>query len=326
MRGHRVDALQYCAWSRKIFEEMRAGGLDAVHATIAYHENFAGVVDNLKAWNRLLAENADLVFLGSSATDIRKARATGRTAVFFGFQNPAPVEMDLGMLEFYHKLGVRFMQLTYNLQSSCGAGWQEPEDGALTLFGHEVIAEMNRLGMVVDLSHAGERTTLDAIAHSSRPIAVTHANPREFRETNRNVSREVIEALRDTGGMLGLSLYPHHLPSGSETKLTQFSEMAVSVAEMLGEARLGIGSDLCQGQPDSVVRWMRDGSWTRRTSDAVFPAQPGWFRSNHDWDGIAEGLRAAGLSQSAVDGVMGENWLNYLEEALQPASQSEPPN
>lgn len=318
MGGFRIDALQYCNWSREIFEEMRAGGLDAVHATVAYHEDFNEVVHRLKDWERLFRENADLILPGRAASDVRKARAMGKTAVFFGFQNPAPIGSDLGMLAICHRLGIRFMQLTYNLQSLCGAGWQEPDDTGLTRFGREVVSEMNRLGMVVDLSHAGARTTMQTIEASGRPVVVTHANPRWHRDTNRNVPDEVIRALGEARGMLGFSLYPHHLADGSGTTLTSFCEMVARTADVCGPDQLGIGSDLCQGQPDSVVRWMRDGSWTHDRSDAVFPAQPDWFQSNRDWSGLADGLAAAGFNSSEVCGILGENWLAFLERAFCP--------
>ncbi|MGD1926431.1 MAG: membrane dipeptidase [Paracoccaceae bacterium] len=316
MTGFRIDALQYCNWSRDIFEDIRAGGLDAVHATIAYHEDFAEVVHRLKDWDTRFRDHGDLIMPALSGRDVRKARALGKTAVFFGFQNPAPIGSDLGMLAICQRLGIRFMQLTYNLQSLCGAGWQEPEDTGLTRFGREVIAEMNRLGMIIDLSHAGERTTLDAIETSGRPVAVTHANPRTWRDTNRNVPESVIRALAESGGMLGFSLYPHHLADGSDCRLQAFCEMVARTTEVAGVERLGIGSDLCQGQPDEVVQWMRDGRWTFARSGAAFPQQPVWFRSNRDWDGIAAGLYAVGFSKSDVDGILGENWLTFWESGM----------
>lgn len=316
MSAHRIDALQYCNWSRQIFEEWRIGGLDAVHVTVGYHEDFAELVHELKRWDARFREHGDLIMLGCSGRDVRKARSMGKTAVFFGVQNPAPIGSDLGMLAICHRLGLRFIQLTYNLQSLCGAGWQETEDSGLTRFGRQVVAEMNRLGMVIDLSHAGERTTLDGIEASARPVTVTHANPRWWRETNRNLPDTVIRALAASGGMLGFSLYPHHLSGGSECTLQSFCEMTARVAEVMGPEKLGIGSDLCQGQPDSVVQWMRDGRWTYQPSDAVFPDQPVWFRSNRDWDGIAAGLYAVGFSKPEVEGILGENWLRFWENAM----------
>ncbi|MEM0943667.1 MAG: membrane dipeptidase, partial [Pseudomonadota bacterium] len=202
--------------------------------------------------------------------------------------------------------------------SLLGTGWQEAEDTGLTRMGREALAEMNRLGLIIDLSHGGERTTLEAAALSARPIAVTHANPRFARETGRNVSDRVLDALAETGGMLGLSLYPHHLPQGSETTLTAFAEMAARTAERIGPSQLGIGSDLCQGQPDHVVEWMRTGRWTHHRTGATFPAQPGWFRTNRDWDNIAKALREIGFSEAETAGILGENWHRFWTAGMEP--------
>ena len=161
-------------------------------------------------------------------------------------------------------LGVRFMQLTYNNQSLLGCGWMEDWDGGITRMGRQAIKEMNCLGMVVDMSHAGERTTLAAIDLSERAIAVTHANPAWWCPSKRGKSRPVLKALGARHGMLGLSLDPHHLEAGSQTTLESFCRMAAEAADVVGIANLGIGSDLCQDQPDLMLRWMREGRWSRR--------------------------------------------------------------
>ncbi|MBM2575460.1 membrane dipeptidase [Jannaschia sp. Os4] len=308
----RFDALQYCAWSREVFEQMRAGRLDAVHATIAYHEGVRDTLANLADWHRRFEDHADLIVHARGPEDVRRARATGRTAVVLGFQNPSPLEADLGMIRVWADLGVRFVQPTYNVQSLLGAGWQEPVDGGLTRMGREAVAGMQRHGIVVDLSHAGERTALEAIDAAERPVAVTHANPRAWRDTGRNVSDAVIERLARTGGMLGFSLYPHHLRDGPETTRAAFCGMVAAQVRRFGDM-FGIGSDLCQGQPDAVVRWMREGRWTRERGEATFPPQPAWFRDNRDWDGIEAGLLEAGLTAEQVEGVMGANWMRFWE-------------
>jgi membrane dipeptidase len=315
-----IDGLQFCNWSREVFLQMREGGLTAVHATVAYHDGFRDTVRHLADWNTRFRDHADLILRGRTADDLAAARASGRTAIFFGLQNPMPIEDDLGLVEILHDLGIKFIQLTYNNQSLLGCGWMEREDSGVTHMGREVIAEMNRLGIVVDMSHSGERTTLEAIALSGRPIAITHANPSWRRETGRNKSATVLKALGQSGGMLGLSLYPHHLPEGSATTLREFCEMAAEVAEMIGVDHLGIGSDLCQGQPDSVVQWMREGRWTRPgpgADKAVFPEQPPWFRDNRDFQGLARGLHAAGFGEADVAKVMGENWREFMRNSFE---------
>ena len=158
-----------------------------------------------------------------------------------------------------HTLGLRFMQLTYNNQSLLATGCYEDDDTGLTRMGRAVVAEMNRVGMVVDMSHSGERSTLDAIDRSTRPIAITHANPAAWHPARRNKSDTVLRALAESGGMLGFSVYPHHLKDGSACTLAGFCEMIARTADLMGIDRIGIGTDLCQDQPDSIVEWMRVG-------------------------------------------------------------------
>ena len=211
------------------------------------------------------------------------------------------------------------MQLTYNNQSLLATGCYESEDTGLTRMGREVVTEMNRVGMVVDMSHSAERSTLAAVEHSSRPITITHANPTFWHPARRNKSDTVINALAQTGGMLGFSLYPHHLNGGSACSLEDFCTMIARTAERFGTHFLGIGTDLCQDQPDSVVEWMRMGRWTKAveygegSKDAPgFPAMPGWFRDNRDFCNISRGLSAIGFSGADVEAIMGGNWARFF--------------
>ncbi len=322
-----VDGLQYAKWSERVFRQMRDGGVDAVHVTIAYHEMFRETVSNIEAWNRWLERHPDLIVQAGSAADVRAAQASGRTAIIFGAQTPAPIEDDIGLVEILHTLGLRFMQLSYNNQSLLATGCYEAEDPGLTRMGREVVAEMNRVGLVVDMSHSAERSTLEAIEHSTRPIAVTHANPSGWHPALRNKSNTVLRALSETGGMLGFSLYPHHLQGGSQCTLEAFCQMVADTAEVMGVEHLGIGSDLCQDQPDSVVEWMRVGRWTKKmdygegsAAQPGFPPQPNFFRDNRDFPGLAVGLRAVGFSETDVAAIMGENWMRFFDVSFGSAS------
>ncbi len=150
---------------------------------------------------------------------------SGRTAIFFGFQNPSPIEDDIGLVEILHTLGARFMQLTYNNQSLLATGCYEAEDTGITRMGKQVIKEMNRVGLVVDMSHSADRSTIEAADISERPIAITHANPHSWAPALRNKSDDVIRAVTENGGMMGFSLYPHHLKDKSDCTLESFCEM-----------------------------------------------------------------------------------------------------
>ncbi len=321
----RIDALQYCNWSEKIFRQMREGGVDAVHATICYHESFRETVANIEVWNRRFERHADLIMPGRSASDVHEARRSNRTAIFFGFQNCSPIEDDIGLVEICHALGARFMQLSYNNQSLLATGCYESEDPGITRMGRGVIKEMNRVGLVVDMSHSAERSTIEAIEISERPIVVSHANPSAWHPARRNKSDRLLAALAESGGMLGLSLYPHHLLGGTECTLSSFCEMVARLVEQIGIGHVGIGSDLCQDQPDSVVEWMRTGRWTKQVDfgegskdNAGFPPQPSWFRDNRDFPNLEQGLSAAGFSDDEVAAIVGRNWLEFFDRSFGP--------
>ncbi len=324
-RPFRIDCLQYANWSEKIFRQMREGNLDAIQVTIAYHENFRETVLNMKKWNRWFEQFPDLIFQGFTGRDVRHARHTNRTAVFFGYQNPSPIEDDIGLVEIHHQLGARFMQLSYNNQSLLATGCYEAEDTGITRMGREVIAEMNRVGLVVDMSHSADRSTLEAMEISNRPIVITHANPHNWHPALRNKSDDILCALGQSGGMLGFSLYPHHLKGKSDCTLESFCQMIANTADLMGIDHIGIGTDLCQDQPNSIVEWMRTGRWTKKidygegsASDAGFPVMPDWFHDNRDFDKIEQGLHAVGLSNVDVAKVMGENWLRFFDENFGP--------
>ena len=169
----KIDNLQYCNWSREIFEFNRAAGLDAVHVTIVYHEDYDELLVEIKKWEKLFSDNSDLIFQGKDYNDIEKANLEKKTAIFFGFQNCSPIEDDINLVEKVHNLGCRFMQLTYNNQSLLATGCYEKIDSGVTNFGREAIKEMNRVGVVIDMSHSAEKSTFDAIELSDKPIAIT---------------------------------------------------------------------------------------------------------------------------------------------------------
>ena len=320
-----IDNLQYVNWQPAHFEQMKKGLLSAVHITICYHESFRETVANFSQWNKWFEAYPDRLMRGLSGDDVRHAHKSGKTAIIFGFQNCSPIEDDIGLIEICHQLGARFMQLSYNNQSLLATGCYEDEDPGITRFGKQAIKEMNRVGLVVDMSHSADRSTLEAIEISERPIAITHANPSWWHNARRNKSDEVLKALTASGGMVGFSIYPHHLHKGSDCSLSDFCEMIARAADAYGIEALGIGSDLCQDQPDSVVEWMRNGRWSKvmdygeGSADAAgFPDQPDWFKTIDDFPNIAKGLAEYGFGEDDIAAVMGGNWLRFYDENFGP--------
>ena len=150
-----------------------------------------------------------------------------------------------------------------------------------------------------------------------------YTNKRLGLDFSTTTPKDVLKNLADSGGMLGLSLYAHHLKYGTDCSLDSFCEMTAKTADLIGVKNIGIGSDLCLNQPDSVVEWMRNGTWTNdrdfgegSASFAGFPDQPEWFRDNRDFINIANGLKSAGFTDQDVDLVMGQNWLNFFESSF----------
>ena len=318
---YKIDNLQYCNWTREVFEINRQAELDAVHVTIVYHEDYNEFLNEIKKWQKLFERNSDLIFQGTNFKDIEKAKLEKKTAIFFGFQNCSPIEDDISLVEKVHKLGCRFMQLTYNNQSLLATGCYEKIDSGVTNFGREVIKEMNRVGIVIDMSHSAEKSTLDAIEISEKPIAITHANPSFWHAAKRNKSNELLKVLSDRGGILGFSLYPHHLKNGSKCTLSDFCSMVAQSADKYGIGSLGIGSDLCQDQPDSIVEWMRVGRWSKTidygegsSDNPGFPKQPGWFSNNRDFKNIEKGLADVGFDKGEIEAIMGKNWYDFYTD------------
>ena len=318
--NYRIDNLQYCNWSRDIFLINREAGLNAVHVTLVYHEDYDEFLQRVKEWDRFFEENSDLIFLGKTFEDITKAQLDNKTAIFFGFQNCSPIEDDINLIEKVHEHGCRFMQLTYNNQSLLATGCYEKNDSGVTNFGREAIKEMNRVGIVVDMSHSAEKSTLDAIEISEKPIAITHANPSFWHQALRNKSDFLLKKLSENGGILGLSLYSHHLKDGTNCKLESFCEMVAKTAEIMEVKNIGIGSDLCLNQPDSVVEWMRNGTWSKSRNYGEgskkkpgFPKQPDWFLDARGFDNLESGLKKVGFNKQEVEGILGNNWFNFYK-------------
>ena len=315
---YKIDNLQYCNWSREVFKINREAGLDAVHVTIVYHEDFDEFLIEIKKWEEFFQQNSDLIFLGKNYKDIEKANIEKKTAIFFGFQNCSPIEDDIGLVERVHQLGCRFMQLTYNNQSLLATGCYEKIDSGVTNFGKEVIKEMNRVGIVVDMSHSAEKSTFDAIELSEKPIAITHANPFFWHPAKRNKSNDLLRALNDSGGILGFSIYPHHLKDNSNCSIESFCEMIAKTAEIMSVKNIGIGSDLCLNQPDKVVEWMRNGTWSKvknygegSKKNSGFPEQPKWFQDARGFKNLEVGLKKIGFNEDETNGILGNNWYNF---------------
>jgi membrane dipeptidase len=317
-----IDALQASNWDRELFEELKKGGLSCVHVTCSFWENARSTIEKVSKWYRIIRENSDILMLVKKGEDIETAKATSKVGIILGFQNASPIEDDLGLVEIFHTLGVRIMQLTYNNQNLIGGGCYEDHDSGLSRYGRLVIQEMNRLGILIDLSHVGEKSTLETIEVSSRPVSITHSFPYDFNPSRRNKKLDVLRALSKSGGVMGISIYPH-LIGGSDVTLDQFCEVIARMVDIMGVEHVGIGSDSVRKCTDDYLMWMRMGRWTHSADYGAgsadspsWPEWPSWFKSPVDFYNITSGLLNKGFSKSEVTAILGGNWLRLFKESF----------
>ncbi|MCJ8328339.1 MAG: dipeptidase [Campylobacterales bacterium] len=318
-----IDGLQYCYWDRSYFESLQRSGITAVHVTIVYHEMARETLSRFAQWNKYFELYSDLIMPIMNMSDVKIAKEKKLVGIFFGAQNCSPIDDEIGLIEVMRKQGLLIMQLTYNNQSLLATGCYEKHDNGITRFGKQVISEMNRVGMIIDMSHSSEISTLEAIDLSSRPICISHANPNFAHKALRNKSNEVIKALCKRGGLLGFSLYPFHLPNSSKCTLEDFTQMIADTADMVGVEHLGIGSDLCLNQPIEVLEWMRNGRWTKSmdygegsASNSGWPDDLHWFKDENGMENIYNGLLKQGFKEKEANQILGGNWFNFLESGL----------
>lgn len=319
-----IDGLQCGRYDRGILVELRDAGLTAVTITASFWESALETMDVLAKWNDLLRDNADVAMLIRTGDDIVAARETNRVGIVLGTQNSSLFDDRLGFVEHFHRMGVRIVQLTYNNQNAIGGSCYEPVDSGLSRFGREIVTEMNRLGMIVDLSHVGDTTGIDAIEHSTRPVAINHANATALYAHPRNKGDRVLDALVAHGGVLGVCTY-NNIAGPYAGDLRGAAELIVRHVDKLGIDHVAFGSDMSPGAPDDDVQWMRKGRWTRSEQQgAVLPDAPAppeeWMDSAAKVGELASYLIESGLLGSDdVDAVFSRNWLRLYRDGFAPA-------
>jgi len=308
------DGLVVSKWSPEVFAAMRQGGLTAANCTCSIWENFRDTMANIAAFYRAFEQHPDLLMPVHSVADIRRAKEQGRVGIVLGFQNTTAIEDRLDMLPLFRRLGVGFIQLTYNTQNLVGSGCWEENDSGLSGFGREVVGEMNRLGIVVDLSHVGARTAEDAIAHSKLPCTYSHICPRGLYDHPRNKTDAQLRRVVERGGFVGVATYPPFMKQGKDATLADCVDLFEYVINVCGEGNVGIGTDFTQGHGEAFFDWLRhDKGYARRMvpTRGAAPAVAG-LETLADYGNLTRAFEQRGWSEGRIRGVLGENWLGYL--------------
>lgn len=312
-----MDGLIVSKWDRSIFEDMKLGGLTAANCTVSIWENFLGTIDNVIQMKKLVDQNSDLVTIARSVDDIRVAKTRGKTAIILGFQNSHAFEGRIEYVELFKELGVGISQLTYNTQNLIGTGCYE-RDGGLSGFGHEIVAEMNRVGMMVDLSHVGPQTSRDAITASCKPVCYSHCLPSGLKDHPRNKSDDELRFIADRGGFVGVTMFPPFLRKGIESTVDDYVEAIEYVVNVAGEDAVGIGTDFTQGYDKGFFDWItHDKGAYRKLTEFGTVLNPAGIRTIGEFPNLTRAMQSRGMPERVIEKILGENWLRVLDEVWQ---------
>ncbi|WP_372379415.1 dipeptidase [Vibrio natriegens] len=309
-----IDGLVIAKWDRALFEDMRKGGITAANCTVSVWEGFQNTVNNIVEMNNLLEENNDLVLKVRTTDDIRKAKQQGKTGVIMGFQNAHAFEDQLGYVQVFKDLGVGVVQMCYNTQNLVGTGCYE-RDGGLSGFGHEIVAEMNKVGIMCDLSHVGAKTSKEVILVSEKPVCYSHCLPSGLKDHPRNKSDEELRFIADHGGFVGVTMFAPFLKNGIHSTVDDYVEAIAYIFDLVGEDQIGIGTDFTQGHGQPFFEWLtHDKGYARRLTNFGEIINPEGIRTLGEFPNLTEALLRHGFSETQVRKIMGENWLRILGE------------
>src|SRR5271165_29259 len=225
-----------------LIEVVRRSGITAINFTISA-PTFDGTVENLAYVDALVEQSPDVFMVVRQHSDIARAKREGKIGIMPGFQYTQFLEADPSRIETFRRLGVRIMQLTYNNRSTFGDGCLEPGNAGLSKAGIDAVHKMNELGVAVDLSHSGYRTTSEAIEASKKPVLITHSGCASIYAHPRNKPDEVMKALADKGGYFGVYLMPYLVASPTVPTREHVIKHALGAINVCGADHVGIGSD-----------------------------------------------------------------------------------
>jgi membrane dipeptidase len=288
-------------------------GVDAFDSTVA----------NVAFVERELAAHPDAFLQVRTVADIRRAKDAKRLGLISGFQDATMLESDLTRVDLFYDLGVRIIQLTYNVRNLLGDGCLEPGNAGLSSFGRAVVARMNQAGMLVDLSHCGRRTTTDAIAMSTKPVAVTHSGCAALAELPRNKTDEQLKLLADKGGVVGIYTMPFLRSSGQPTAQDFIAHVEHAI-QVCGEDHVGVGSDNSITPLDLTPEFRAEHAGFVRERRRMGIGAPGEdenvfnyvpdFNAPRRMEQIADALSARGHASGRIEKVLGQNWLRLFGE------------
>ena len=320
-----LDACTYVEFGFKgCHEIIHNSGLDAFFLTTPYSPiGFQDTVRSMGAIYRLCDKPETKVKIIRSIGDLAVAKSEGKLGLIFAFQDPKPIENSLDNLRILYEMGLRVVQMSYMLTNFIGSGCCETHDAGLTDFGYEVLGELNRLGIIVDIAHCGTKTSLDTLKSSKAPVNITHANPRALSDNCRNHTDEELKLIAETGGVVGVCPWgpiawkPHlrHQPT-----MEEFLEIVDYVVKLVGIDHIGYGTDYILDEGDNM---------SEKTA-GLYPQVAKLYNDTHGLDNstrfvkgfkgspeivnVADELLKHGYKEGEIEKFLGGNWLRVMKE------------
>jgi membrane dipeptidase len=308
-----MDEPRYLDWYRE-------GGVTALAPSMGSTESTRVMLNRLAAWHRLLQERNDLLLV-RQARDVETAKQSGRLGIYLHIQGTDPIEDNLDLINLYKALGVGIIQLAYNVKNRVGDGCEERTDAGLSRFGVKLVERLNKAQVIVDCSHTGLRTSLEAIEHSSAPVVLSHSNVAAVHPSARNVSNELIDAIAKCGGVIGIVGFPAMVANTTKPSLDQFVAHIDAVVQRVGSDHVGLGIDYYHGQvgvaTDEVAmssynEFVRAGLW-----GAAYPPPPHHYPAGIETPrtlpALTNRLLVRGYSESDIRNILGGNWLRVMK-------------
>ncbi len=298
-----------------LLDEWRQSGVSYLSMNVGFDVmDWQDTLATLAAYRRWLTDHDDRFLLVSNTDDIERARSAGKLALSFDIEGMNALNGDINMVSLYHALGVRQMLFAYNLNNLAAGGCHDRDSG-LSDFGRQVVAEMNRVGMIVDCSHAGERSTLDIMQASNKPVVFSHSNPNALWSHQRNISDQQIRACADSGGVIGLNGMGIFL-GDNDIEIDTLLKHVRYVNDLVGSAHIGIGLDyspkvdvdigvILRSRPDF---WPEGQQYDTRGIKHAGPAQ---------LPALTDALADSGFTDNAIRGFLGENFHRVAVAAWQ---------
>jgi membrane dipeptidase len=289
------------------------GGATACALTVGWpgpaQEALYDIADAL----RMIREEPELR-LATSVADIRTAKADRALAVVLHFQGPEPLEYEPALLEPFWRMGVRVVQLAYNRRNPLCDGCEEPRDAGLSVLGRRMIAEMNRLGIVVDVSHTGLTSSLEAIEASSAPCIASHSNAAAVHANRRNLPNELVEAIAAGGGVIGMNGFPSFVAASDRPTLDQLIDHIVHIDGLVGPGHVGLGIDFYEGGRADYEAALASGAWSADNYGPPPYHYPAGLEGPAGLPALTARLLERGYEENGVRGILGENWLRVYED------------